>query len=882
MLLLQAVVLVSLVAALGRTFGPVARGVAIATFGLAVASAVGPIVALLRDRQVVASLQVPWRLLAAAGGTLAVGMLASGGALGPALAAWSGAALLLFHPLVFVGVLLLPCGLTTALDRIRLMLDVVVTSGAMVALTLILLPEAYASISVGPFVLGPGVALLADGMVIAAAITLWLRGAVTRWRDPLAPLAVAALTHVAAHLLVAVGGGGAVSKFGQGVSVLPFVMLGLAAVRHRHSLRMHGVLCGVARRLSFLPILTAGGALTTLLVASVIAGVAPSRVAVSAALAVGLAALVRQMLGLREEIAEREQHAIAAADRRLAALVHHGGDMLSIVDMDSTVRYASPSHRRIMGTSPDQLVGHRLLQQVHPDDVAAAEGCLTRLLTGEHAHESCVARLRDGAGRWRWIESVATNLLHEPSIAGIVINSRDISERKAMEARLLEQALLDPLTQLGNRRLLTDRAAHALTRRHRAPHSVALLLLDLDHFKVVNDTLGHAAGDSLLVAVASRLRGTVRDEDTIVRLGGDEFAVLLEDLDTPDEADATAARIQRVLEAPFRLGERDVFVRASIGVAWADGQQDVDELLTEADVAMYSAKSAGRGCTERYSSEMRATVAERLEVEADLRHALQRDELDLHFQPVIDLASGRIASAEALIRWRHPRRGNLLPLRFIPVAEESDLIVSIGQWVLRRAAADVARFRALAPNAPSLRVAVNLSARHLRSDSVVDDVRSVLEAFSLPGTALALEITETVLAEHEAAVAPRLQALRELGVCIALDDFGTGYSSLNYLRHFPIDVLKVDKSFVAGIGAASPNDGVTRAIISIGHSLTLRTVAEGVETIDQLTHLRTLGCALAQGYLFSPPVDRDAFIALLATWDVGRFATDAVPHFAVA
>jgi diguanylate cyclase (GGDEF)-like protein/PAS domain S-box-containing protein len=290
-----------------------------------------------------------------------------------------------------------------------------------------------------------------------------------------------------------------------------------------------------------------------------------------------------------------------------------------------------------MGLTPDALIGRRLIEQVHAGDLAAAESCLTMLLDGGAHHESCVVRLRDGAGRWRWIESVATNLMHEPSIGGIVINSRDVTERKEMEARLLEQALLDPLTQLGNRRLLSDRVSHALARRTRRSSDVALLLLDLDHFKFVNDTLGHANGDLLLISVAARLRGALRSEDTIARLGGDEFAVLLEDLENSSEADATAERIQRALEQPFVLAEREVFVRASIGIAWATDGQQVDDLLTDADVAMYSAKSAGRGCTERYSSEMRASVAERLEVEADLRHALQRDELDLHYQPVIHL-----------------------------------------------------------------------------------------------------------------------------------------------------------------------------------------------------------------------------------------------------
>jgi diguanylate cyclase (GGDEF)-like protein/PAS domain S-box-containing protein len=849
------------------------RVVGLSIFGLVLFAAALPVAALLHDREVFPSLKRSWAILALAFGCLAVAFMASSGLLGAAGRSLRDPLHLLFHPLVFVAVATLPCGLKTVLDRVRLMLDVVVTSGAMATLTLLALPHAYAPLTSFGTELPAGVGMVGDAMVLAAAITLWLRGAVSRWADPLAPLALAAIVHVGAQLAVGGGDGNVLSRVGYGLNVVPFALLGLAATRHRASLITVGILCGTTRRLSYLPTVAAGAALSMLLWASVTPTHEPSTSAVVSAIIVGLAALLRQILGLRQELDEREQHAMEAADRRLAALVHYGGDMLSIVDPDSTVRYASPSHRRIMGLSPETLVGRRLIEQVHSSDLAAAESCITLLMQGHARHESCVVRLRDGAGRWRWIESVATNLMHEPSIGGIVINSRDVTERKEMESRLLEQALLDPLTQLGNRRLLSDRLSHALARRARRSSDVALLLLDLDHFKFVNDTLGHANGDVLLVAVAARLRGALRSEDTIARLGGDEFAVLLEDLERADEADATAERIQRALEQPFLLAEREVFVRASIGIAWATDGQSVDDLLTDADVAMYSAKSAGRGCTERYSSEMRASVAERLEVEADLRHALQRDELDLHYQPVIHLETGRIVGAEALIRWRHPVKGVMLPLRFIPVAEESELIVSIGQFVLKQAARDAARFRACAPDATTLRVAVNLSARHFLSPHLVQEVSAVLANEAIPGSALAIELTETVLADNEAVIAERLQSLRDLGVCIALDDFGTGYSSLNYVRRFPIDILKVDKSFVSGVGHDSSNDGVTRAIVSIGRSLSLRTVAEGVETIEQMHRLRDLGCLLAQGYLFSPPVSREAFESLLQHWDGARFAT---------
>lgn len=643
------------------------------------------------------------------------------------------------------------------------------------------------------------------------------------------------------------------------------------ADQHRRRGQRDGVSRALPRRLSTLPTLL-GAALPLVILCASAFGVRMSPGVLLTAAVVGLGALLRQVSGIRDEIGAREQSALEQADRRLAGLVRHGSDMLTILDADTEVRYASPSHLQVMGIPPEMLVGRRMSAEIHRDDLPAAEIGFAKLLSGESMRESLIVRLRDATGTWRWVEAVGTNLFNEPTVAGLVLNSRDITDRKTLEAQLLEQALRDPLTGLGNRRLFADRVSHALERRARHSADVALLLLDLDHFKFVNDTLGHAKGDALLVAVSERLRNVLRTGDTVARLGGDEFAVLLEDLTSADEADATAVRIQHALDRPFRLAEREVFVRASIGIAWATDGQDVDALLIDADVAMYGAKNSGRGRVERYSSEMRASVAERLNLEADLRFALERGELDLVYQPVVDLRSGRISAAEALIRWAHPEHGMILPGRFIPVAEESDLIVEIGRFVIRRATTDVARFRGACRAASRLRVAVNLSARHLLSPELVTDVKEALDYAGISGAAMAVELTESVLASNEPVVAACLQSLRDLGIRIALDDFGTGYSSLAYLRRFPIDVLKVDKSFVSHGVHDVADDGVTKAIVSIGQSLGMRTVAEGVETIEQLERLRQLGCSLGQGYLFSRPIPREAFIALLHTWDPSVYA----------
>ncbi|MCC7051644.1 MAG: EAL domain-containing protein [Gemmatimonadaceae bacterium] len=851
-----------------------ATGLAVVALAGGLLIALVPIVALLTDRRMDDRPKRAWRLLALAACALTLawwGELQWVGPRGHLMAAVLNVA---FHVLAFAAVAMLPCGLRTPMERVRLLFDVIVTAGAAMTLTLVFLPGGLGASGEGggaPSV-PPVVAVLCDAVLFATVAMLWLRGMVTVLRDPLAPLAASSLAHLAVH-----GVAGAVhSPAGlatvRAFSMLPLVLLGLAAVRHRAHVVSVGVTCGAPRRLSLLPTGAAAAVLFTIL-CLFLAGHPPSTMAVVSTALVGLAALARQVLGIRDEIGAREQNALEQADRRLAALVRHGSDMLTILEADTEVRYASPSHLQVMGIPPELLVGRRMATEIHRDDYPAAQRGFDRLLTGESMRESLVVRMRDGTGHWRWVEAVGTNLFSEPTVAGLVLNSRDITDRKQLEAQLIEQALRDPLTGLGNRRLFSDRVSHALDRRLRSGARVAVLLLDLDHFKFVNDTLGHAKGDALLVAVSERLRNVLRTGDTVTRLGGDEFAVLLEDMVADEEADATALRIQHALDRPFRLDEREVFVRASIGIAWATDGQDLDALLTDADVAMYGAKNSGRGRVERYSSEMRARVAERLDLEADLRWALERDELDLVYQPVVDLETGTISGAEALIRWAHPEHGLVMPARFIPVAEESDLIIEIGRFVTRRATMDAARFRSLCPASAELRVAVNISARHLLSPELVPDVMQAMLDAGLSGSAMTVELTESVLASNEPIVAGRLQALRDLGLHIALDDFGTGYSSLAYLRRFPIDVLKVDKSFVSYGQTDVMNDGVTKAIVSIGLSLGMRTVAEGVETVEQLDRLRQIGCALGQGYLFSRPVNREAFEALLLQWEPATFAS---------
>jgi diguanylate cyclase (GGDEF)-like protein len=425
----------------------------------------------------------------------------------------------------------------------------------------------------------------------------------------------------------------------------------------------------------------------------------------------------------------------------------------------------------------------------------------------------------------------------------------------------IHQGLHDALTGLPNRALLLDRLAHALARAARSHSEVAVLFLDLDTFKTVNDSLGHTAGDELLVAVAQRLLGCVRPGDTAARFGGDEFVVLLEDIEA-ENVPAAAQRILDTLREPFELEQREVFVSASIGIAV--GRSEADDLIRNADLALYRAKARGKGGYEVFEPEMHTAIVKRLDLEGDLQRALQRDEFTLHYQPMIKLRTGEIAGVEALVRWRHPKRGMLQPDDFIEIAEESRLILPLGRWVLLEACRRAAEWRSRHRGYPALALGVNLSSAQLAEPSLVDEVSTALEQSGLDPQSLILELTETAFMEDTEAVAARMQKLKGLGVQLAVDDFGTGYSSLQHLRRFPIDVLKIDKSFVDGVGGVSDDSALARAIIDLGGSFQLRVVAEGIESPEQLDRLIELGCDLGQGFHFAKPMPADELDELLA------------------
>jgi diguanylate cyclase (GGDEF)-like protein len=444
-----------------------------------------------------------------------------------------------------------------------------------------------------------------------------------------------------------------------------------------------------------------------------------------------------------------------------------------------------------------------------------------------------------------------------------VVNLHDITDRKQAEEELAHQAFHDSLTGLANRALFRDRVDHALRRRSRSGLDPAVIYLDLDGFKNVNDSLGHEAGDNLLREVATRLQGVVRSGDTVARLGGDEFAVLVEESSgVLVEAEAIANRAMQSLTSPVTLGDHEVTLSASLGIAHAGADATASSLLRDADVAMYQAKTTGKSRWVLYEPTMRAAAVERLQLESDMAHAVEGDQLMLVYQPVVELETNRIVGFEALLRWNHPELGIVMPDKFIPIAEANGMIVPMGRWVLQTACRTAAGWRDRHPG--QLTMAVNLSARQLASSELLHHVQHALHSAGLDPSALVLEMTETALIQDAALASARLHQLRTLGVRLAIDDFGTGYSSLSYLRKFPVDILKIDRSFINTITDREKIPAIVRGLLDLGRTLQLETVAEGIESDAQLGQLRDQHCELGQGYLFARPLPAEEAEVLLA------------------
>jgi diguanylate cyclase (GGDEF)-like protein/PAS domain S-box-containing protein len=582
----------------------------------------------------------------------------------------------------------------------------------------------------------------------------------------------------------------------------------------------------------------------------------------------GLEALSSHVALAIESAVLTEELLFQQSEARFASLVKNASDVVTVIEPDTRVRYASPSTSRVLFVEPGELEGTKFSDLVHPDDKTRVMSFLTAIGDGEGNTGLIEFRMRRSDASWIHVETLRTGLLHDPNVKGIVLNTRDVSERKAFEEQLAHQAFHDSVTNLANRALFRDRVTHALERQQRDRKPVAVLFMDLDDFKTVNDSLGHAAGDSLLREVGERLKETLRAADTAARMGGDEFAVLLEDGGDGVQAADVAERIMRFLEEPFFLEKKEVFVRGSVGIAVADGEtaqgaEGAEELLRNADVAMYMAKENGKGRYQVFEPAMHDTALKRLELKADLQRAVEHGEFELHYQPVIELGTGRISGVEALIRWMHPVRGMVPPLDFIPLAEETGLIVPIGRWVLRQACEYAVALKQRFPSDKMFHMAVNLSARQLQRPEIVDEVADILSDTGLDPGSLILEITESVMMQDMDLSIERLTALKELGVLLAIDDFGTGYSSLNYVRRFPVDILKVDKSFIDGVADGGESSALTAAVIELAGILNLKPVAEGIERPDQLERLLELHCDLGQGYLFAKPLPSQDLVTLL-------------------
>ena len=672
---------------------------------------------------------------------------------------------------------------------------------------------------------------------------------------------------------------------------------------------------------------------------------------------------------LNSELIEKEQAAALTRshERRFRALVQSSSDLVFVVDATSAVTYASPSCRTVLGYEPDRMIGSESGLLVHDDDIEALGSTIGHAVEHPRGTAEFRIRVRHCDGTWRWLEGIATNLLDDPAVQGLVINAHDDSQRTehverqaaiaslgrevlqqtsvelvfesairvvegiipsvcnilgpmsadpavprsetghapaggtklglrvpvgepelpaavievttdealtSGDAQFLEsvagllfsaiirmraedamrhQALHDPLTGLPNRTLFNDRLEQALTRKERVGGYVGVMVVDLDEFKNVNDSLGHLMGDALLIEVASRFVSQLREVDTIARLGGDEFAILIDDLDAPDQARHVAQRVLDALAEPLALPDQTVAIGVSVGIALADRHTSASLLFSHADAAMYRAKREGKGCFRIFEPAMYATAVERMDLDQSLRIAIADRALQVHYQPVVCARTGAVTSFEALARWAHPERGSISPATFIPLAEESGLIIELGHVVLLEACRNARIWRDEFPGVHPT-VAVNVSRLQLAYPGFVDQVAEVLDRVGLPPGALTIEVTESVLASESRPVVNALASLRESGIRVAIDDFGTGYSSFAALADLPIDILKIDKRFVDHVVDGNEGRGFVSAIMHIARTLKLETIAEGVERVEQQDALIHLGCTHIQGYLFSQPM----------------------------
>jgi diguanylate cyclase (GGDEF)-like protein/PAS domain S-box-containing protein len=584
----------------------------------------------------------------------------------------------------------------------------------------------------------------------------------------------------------------------------------------------------------------------------------------------GQAALAVERVTLTQEVVRQRGQAL------FRTLVRNTSDAILIVGDGGRINYATPSADAIFGDVA--VEGSRLEdlvdQETRADVVRVMDMILAGITDGAHGFLLRIERLD---GRHAVLEVRSSDLRGDRTVGGVVLTLRDVTEQHQLEQELKHQAYHDALTGLPNRVLFADRAADAIDHAHRTGRVVGMLFVDLDDFKVVNDTMGHGSGDELLTAVAERLAASVRPSDTAARLGGDEFALLIDDAPDTEAVEAFAERIVAAFAQPFPLTDAEVITTATVGVATSADSADADELLRHADLALYAAKTAGKRRWRRYQPALSAGMLRRREVQAALEEAVNNSEFTLAYQPIVELDTGQIVGFEALIRWPHPQWGMMLPGQFITLAEETGHIVPLGAWVVRQALSDMVQWRRRMelPDNAGPHVSVNVSARQFRDPGFVTGVRQALEESGLPPSALLLELTESVLFGDSDQIGAALDELKEIGVRLAIDDFGTGYSSLSYLLQLPIDVLKIDKSFVTGIAASWRQHALVKGIVRLAGTLEVEVIAEGIETETERELLAGMGCQYGQGYLLSVPLEAAQAEELLS---LGLGLAPELPH----
>ncbi|MGE0593081.1 MAG: putative bifunctional diguanylate cyclase/phosphodiesterase [Vicinamibacterales bacterium] len=824
-----------------------------------------------------------WRALTAASAisvASAIWQATTGTAPGEGLALAATVIHLAYYGALIVALLLFPRLARAGRDLLTFSLDaaMLLAGGALLSWHYVIGPRLVPG---GPGLLDPSISLalpVADLLVLFGTTTLLLRCPPGAARMPIVFLAGSATALMASDMLqayLAIHEGTSAGYTTAALSMLQWVLFAVAVGEQQRGLdeSAHRPTTSSPTAadppLPLLPYVGVAAAYAPLL-AAVHGQPGALRTLAWGAAGLTLLVLARQVVALRHNLDLVRERERMAGEARFRSLVQHASDVVSIIDASGRFTFVSPSVTQTLGYPPEALVGTPLADLVHTDDARAVAGRLAELQDTERP-VMAQWRLRRHDGSWIQTDNIGTNLLGDAHVRGIVLNTRDVSERCALESQLVHQAFHDPLTGLANRALFQDRVHHALTRRRAAVDALGVLFVDLDHFKTVNDSLGHAVGDGLLRAAASRLASCLRDFDTVARLGGDEFAVLIDDPEGGESIASVAERIASAFQEPFALDEREVMASASIGVALAEPGDTAADLLRNADLAMYLAKGRGRGQSAIFEPEMHEAMLTRLELQADLRHALERGELTVHYQPIHALDTQRLIGVEALLRWQHPTRGPISPAVFVPIAEDTGLIVGIGRWVLQQACLDLRQWQNdLGPQAPE-RVSVNVSGRQLPDPQLFDLVQAALAVADLPPSALVLELTESILMKHTDQTLSVMHRLRALGVRIAIDDFGTGYSSLSYLQRLPVDILKIDRAFVERLETDASASALVRAIVGLGHSLSLHTVAEGIETARQAQLLRALGCEQGQGYLFGKP---------MSTSDLTHFARRQAEHAA--